>query len=508
MSRDLMKVDYCLTFTLAALMVSAPPAGAQEPFEATPVVHEHTLDNGLRLFILPRPGIPIASFVVQYKIGGVNERPGHTGIAHFLEHLLFKGTTSVGSLDYQKEAVFLDQMDLLFDSILFLEEEEHPDTAAISLLAEQVRSLESQAGAFVTSNEFDFILSENGARNLNATTTSESTTYFVELPSNRAELWFILEADRMRNPVFREFYSERDVVAEERRLRLENSPAGLLYQAHMASAFQSHPYGRPVVGFMEDIRRLSRAEVEAYFRSCYGPNNAVVAIAGDVDPDEILEWAQEYFGPIPRGEEPPPVRAIEAEQKAERRVEVTYDAEPALRIGWKVPPSQTEDGPALFVLTSILTGGRNSRLYRRLVLRDRLSSGVVSSIEPGQLYPGLFSIQTSPLHPHNTGELEEAIYDELDRLRAEPPEEKEIQRVRNQLEASEVRRLRSNFGLALQVATSATLHGDWQTTFDFTARLLEVSGEDIQRVVTRYFQEDLRTVATLVKRTRNNRGVR
>ncbi len=484
---------------LVFLCASPQGIGAQDPFERSLEVQEHTLENGLRLFIIPRPGAPIASFVVQYRIGGVNERPGNTGIAHLLEHLLFKGTTSIGTSDYDMERVFLNQMDRLFDAILVLQDLSPPDTATISVLEGRIKDLEDQASAYVTSNEFDIILSENGSRNLNATTTAESTTYFVELPSNRAELWFILEADRMQNPVFREFYAERDVVAEERRLRLENSSAGLLYQAHMAEAFQTHPYGKPVVGFMEDIQRLTREEVRSYFRRFYGPNNAVVAIAGDVDPGQILRWAQVYLAPIPRGEDPPPVLIQEPPQDGERRVEVTYDAEPHLRIGWKVPESQSEDGPALYMLTSLLTGGRSSRLYRRLVLSDRLVSTVLSSIEPGQLYPGLFTVQASPLAPHTTVEVEEAIYQELDRLRLVPPEEQELQRVRNQLEASEVRRLRSNFGLAVQVAGSATLYGDWETTFRFTERLLAVTPSDIQRVVAKYFTVEARTVATLVK---------
>ncbi len=479
---------------------------AEEASTVTPQVLEHTLENGLRLFILPRPGVPISSFVVQYRIGGVNEEPGNTGIAHLLEHLLFKGTTSVGTRDYAAEVPLQEEMDRWFDSILALEDSAPSDTGVLSSLEERIRRLEEEASQFIASNEFDEILSENGARGLNATTTSESTTYFVELPSNRAELWFVLEADRMQNPVFREFYTERAVVAEERRLRLENSPGGLLFQAHMAAAFKEHPYGNPVVGNMEDVRRLSRPTVDSYFRRFYGPNNAVVAIAGDVDPDQILTWAREYLGPIPRGEDPPPVRIEEPQQRAERRVEVIYDAEPAIRIGWKVPSSQAEDAPALHMLTSLLTGGRSSRIYRRLVLEDRIASGVSSSIEPGQLYPGLFSIQASPLHPHTVQELEETIYEELKRLKEKPPEEGELRRVWNQLEASEVRRLRSNFGLALQVAGSASMYGDWRITFDYSRRLQEVTPEDIQRVVTKYFQERYRTVATLVKPTKNSGG--
>ena len=268
---------YIYLFPILLLHGQTAGVGAQEEAGPTLMVQEHRLENGLRLFILPRPGAPIASFVVQYRIGGVNEKPGNTGISHLLEHLLFKGTTSVGTLDYAREAPLLEEMDHLHDSILAAADLTPPDTATISSLKERIRMLEEEASHFVNSNELDEILSENGARNLNATTTSESTTYFVELPSNKIELWFVLEADRMRNPVFREFYTERGVVAEERRLRLEDSPGGLLYEAHLAAAFQTHPYGTPVVGHMEDIQRLSRQDVKSYFQRFYGPNNAPIA---------------------------------------------------------------------------------------------------------------------------------------------------------------------------------------------------------------------------------------
>jgi predicted Zn-dependent peptidase len=257
---------------------------------------------------------------------------------------------------------------------------------------------------------------------------------------------------------------------------------------------------------MEDLQRLTRREVEAFFRRYYGPNNAVVVVAGDVDPDQILEWARRYLGPVPRGENPPPVRTIEPPQRGERRVEIVANGEPEVRIGWKIPSSLSEDAASLNMLISLLTGGRSSRLYRRLVLEDRIASGVTAVIEPGQLYPGLFTIQATPVRPHTTLELETAIYEELEALKERPPDEGEIQRVRNQLEAGEVRRLRSGFGLALQVAASASLFGDWRATFDALEELQEVSPEDIQRTVTRYFTRERRTVATLVRSSTGSGG--
>jgi len=508
-------------FLIFLLLVLPVNAGAQEASLPLPPVHEHILDNGLRLFILPRAGSPTVSFVVQYRIGSVNEKPGVTGIAHLLEHLLFKGTTTVGTRNYEAELPLLLEMDLIHDSLVLerrmvrgdgadVESTGEPsgnptgepclaDSTRIKELEGRIRTLGERASEFVRSNEFDAILSENGARGLNAMTTNEATTYYVELPANRTELWFVLEADRMTNPVFREFYTERDVVAEERRFRLESNASGLLYQAHMGEAFRVHPYGNPVIGTQEDIQNLARRDVQEYFLDYYGPNNAVVAIAGDVDPEEILSWAKEYLGPIPRGQTPPEVTAEEPAQSAERRVQVVFDAEPSLRMGWRAPASLHPDTPALAMLATLLTGGRTSRIYRRLVLEDRIATGITSGTGPGNLFPGLFSIEAFPRSPHTTEEVEAAVYEELERLKEEPPEEWELQRVRNQLEASEIRRLQSSFGLAIQVAQSASLFGDWKQTFSFTREMGAVTPEDIQRVVRTYFNDSQRTVATLVK---------
>jgi predicted Zn-dependent peptidase len=351
----------------------------------------------------------------------------------------------------------------------------------------------------VVPNEFDEILSRNGAQGLNAVTTNESTIYYVELPANRAELWFVLEADRMTSPVFREFYAERDVVMEERLTRVDTNPGGLLYEAHLATAFQAHPYGVPLVGWPSDVRNHTRQEVENYYRRYYGPRNAVVAIVGDVDPDQIEGWARRYFSSIPPGETPPPLLIEEPEQRGERRVEVHFDAEPAVRIGWHTVNEFHPDAPALAILSSLLSGGRTSRLYRRLVLEDRLATYVGSSLGPGDRYPALFAVEAYPRSPHTTAELEEAVYAEVARLADDPPVYIELQRVRNQFEASSVRRLETNFGLALQLANSASLFGDWRTTFGLEERMAAVTAEDVQRVVRTYLRTENRTVATLVK---------
>ncbi|MBT8334977.1 MAG: insulinase family protein, partial [Gemmatimonadetes bacterium] len=461
-------------------------------------VREVQLDNGMRFLLLPRPGAPTVAFVVEYRVGGVDEVPGRTGIAHLLEHLLFKGSTSIGTRDVEAERPWFERMDAVHDSVLAERGRLRPDTARIRVFEGRIATLEDSARTLLVPNEFDRILSRNGARGLNATTAAEATTYFVELPSNRTELWFALESDRMRSPVFREFYTERDVVMEERRLRIDTSPGGKLYEAHLAAAFTIHPYGQPVAGTMSDLESLTRRDVEDYYRRFYGPRNATVAIVGDLDPDLLERWAHRWFGDIPPGEIPPPVLTREPPQAGTRRVEVLFDAQPSLRMGWHVPGLVHEDTPALAILGSLLTGGRSARLQRRLVQEDRIATFVSAGRGPGDRYPHLFTVDATPRAPHGPAEIEAAVLDELARLARTPPDSAEVARVRIQIESGRVRRLASNLGLAFQLAESASALGDWRETFRLSDRLVEVTPEDIQRVVRRYLHAANLTVATLV----------
>ncbi len=488
-----------IVVVLAAGVPNVPAISAQEssPGERLPV-QKITLDNGMRVLILPRRGAPTVSFVVQYGVGGVHERLGTTGIAHVLEHMLFKGTTTVGTRNVEAEHLLFPRMDAAHDTLV--RAMSRGDSTEVTRLKEVIAALEDEARAYVIPNEFDRILTRSGARGLNATTTNESTIYFVELPANRAELWFVLEADRAVNPVFREFYAERDVVTEERRLRIETNPGGLLYESHLAAAFSVHPYGVPVVGYMSDLETLTRGDVEEYYRRFYGPNNAVVAIVGDVDLDQARDWVEKYLAPIQRREEPPPVLAVEPPQRGERRVDLVWDAEPALRIGWHVPSALHPDAPALTILSAILTGGRTSRLYRRMVVEDRVVAGVFSSIGPGSRFPRLFQLDATPLSPHTTSEAEEIVYEEIARIAAEGPTDSELTRVRNQIAAGSIRRLQSNLGLAYQLADSESLHGDWRVTFQSADRLRAVTTEDVRRVAEQYLTKERRTVATLVRK--------
>lgn len=460
-------------------------------------VTNYRLANGMEFIILERSGSPTVSFVLQYKVGGINDKMGSTGTAHLLEHLLFKGTDDIGTLDAEKEKILLDQMDLLEDSIIHLEKNS-PSSPAIDNLKRSVIQLEDRAQVYVASNEFERIFSRNGARGLNASTDSESTKYYLELPSNRTELWFMLESERMNHPVFREFYTERDVVAEERRLRVDNQPGNLLYEAHLRTAFTTHPYGEPVVGIMDDIQNLTRKDVKSHYQQYYGPDNAVVAIVGDVKTESVKQWANKYFGhitPIGFQEKTHPVEPL---QRQERRVSLAFEAEPQLRIGWHTVETTHPLNPSLLVLSALLTGNRSSRLFQRLVVDDRTASNVSSSLGPGDLFPKLFSISVNIQSPSGTEQVEKAIYDELGILETTPPSERELIRIRNQISAGQIRRLSNNFDLAIQLAHSTAMFGNWKYGFSLAQELKKVTPEMISQVVRKFLTAENRTVATLI----------
>ena len=482
-----------LPFLSADLSAQDPAAGT--PGLDLPVVVD-TLPNGLRVIALRRPGAPTASFVLRVDVGSLDESLGGTGIAHFLEHLLFKGTTTVGTRSYPQERLLFGAIDAAHDSLI-LARAARLGAGEAERLQRRIEVLEDSARTHVVASEFTRTLTRNGARSLNATTSADATTFHVRLPANRAELWFRLEADRMSQPVFREFHSEREVVAEERRQRVDTSPAGRLLEEFYAAAYRVHPYGVPVIGHMSDIRAYTRRQVRAFHDRYYVPNNAVIAVVGDIDPHRIVGLARSYFGPIPRGPEPPPVLVEEPEQRGERRVEVRMEAEPELLVGWHVPSGLQEDAPALAVLSRVLGGGRTGRLYRRLVADEGLATSVSVFTGPGYVGPRMFNIGVQPVAGASIAELEAAIYDEVADLQRHPPTPLEMQRVRNQLEAEAIHRLRSNLGLALQLAESAEVHGGWGETFRRAQQLADVTAADVRRVAEQYLVPSNRTVAVL-----------
>lgn len=483
------------------LVVAIPSASTAQDIENRVV--EHTLSNGMKFLLLERHQSPVFSGYLMFRVGSVDERPGITGLAHLFEHMAFKGTKVIGTQDYAKEKPLLDKLDELAQAIDTEQKKgARADSTRLRDLMTQFSQTQEAAGQLVTKDELNEIYSKNGANNLNAGTGTDMTLYYVSLPSNRLELWALMESERLLNPVMREFYAERDVVAEERRRRTDTQPGGKLYEQFIATAFQAHPYQWPTVGWMSDITRVTRTEAEAFYRTYYAPNNAVAAIVGDIKTQEIIPLLEKYFGRIPRGPDPPSVRTTEPEQAGERRVTIEFDAESQLMIGYHKPTVPTYDDYVFDVIHGLLSDGRTSRLYTTLVKEKQLVTSVsTSNGEPGGRYDNLFFITATPRHPHTTEEVENAIYAELERLKTEPVTDRELQKVRNQLEANFLRGLNSNAGLAFQLTYFDTIAGDWRYVVRHSQVISKITLDDIKRVATQYFTKTNRTAATLIKKT-------
>ena len=491
-------------FALAMASGCGVPEGIslQQPglAQRVPVVR-HTLPNGMTFLFVRRAGSPTVSFVTNFRVGAVDENADVSGLAHLFEHMFFKGTTTIGTTDYASESRFFPRIDATADSLILLSRHGPPDDSqAVTRLRNRLKQLQDSARRFVVQDEFRRILTRHGARQPNASTIHDLTNYFYSLPANRAQLWFILESDRLAHPVFREFYTERDVVLEERRLRVEGEPGNLLYQAFLHAAFKVHPYGRPVVGWRSTLERLKTSDAVAFGKRFYQPNNAVVAAVGDINVDSMRAWADRYFAGIPPGDHPrSPVMIVEPRQEEERRVAVEADANPEILIGFHVPNHLDADTPALWVLSQLLTGGRTSRLYQRLVIEEGAALSVRSTLAPGALYPRLLAIRARPMAPHSTQDVEAFVYDELEKLARSAPATAELLGARNRLEASLLDDMGSNAGFAAALSASEALWNDWQQAFRDYETLGSVIPEDIQRVVKKYLHSDNRTVAIIVR---------
>ncbi len=457
-------------------------------------VKEHVLKNGLTLLMLEKHQSPTVSLRIVFKVGSVNERPGITGASHLFEHMMFKGTELFGTKDWEEEKPLLEKEDELVLAIATTTDEQE----RLALEAE-LTEVRKRLKEITNTEEFWAIYMRSGATGINASTSDDITRYYCNLPANKLKLWAFLESDRMKNLVLREFYSEKDVVMEERRMRTETSPFGLMFEQLNAAAFTAHPYGWPVIGWMSDINNITKEETEAYFTQYYAPNNAVIVVVGDINPQEVIDLVEEYFSDIPAQPPIPEVKTVEPEQKGERRIEVEYDANPMVAIGYHKPEITHPDQYVFDVIQSLLSSGRTSRLYESLI-EDKRIAVMARSYSGGSKYPDLFFVFASPRHPHTAGEVEKAIYEELERLKTEPPSDWELQKIKNQLEANFIRGLESNSGLADEIGYYEAIAGDWRYVNTAIERIKAVTAEDVMRVAKKYFIKTNRTVGTLVQK--------
>lgn len=463
-------------------------------------VKEHTLANGMKLLLVERHTSPTVAAWIRFKVGSVDERSDERGIAHLLEHMLFKGTKTLGSTNYEAEKPLLDRIEITANELLLEKSKrEKGDAARTAALEKELALLEKEAGKYVVKEEFAQIYNRNGGSNYNAYTSKDGTTYLISLPSNKLELWAAIESDRMQNAVLREFYTERSVVMEERRRSYEAEPEGKLWETFLASSFNAHPQGQPVIGWMSDIENLTRTKAEGFLKRYYAPNNAIIAIVGDIDTQKTIELVERYFGHIPPGAAVQPVAVEEPQQQGEKRIEVVGDAGAELMIGFHKPTLPHPDDLVFDVITMLLSDGRTSRLHRKLVVEKQLATGAGAFSAPGHRYPNLFIVSASPREPHTVKEVEDALYEEFEKLKKEPVTERELQQIMNKLEYEEARQMLSIGGLARNLTEYEAIAGSWRYLIEHRKAVGGVKPEDIQRVAKKYLTRENRIVGFITK---------
>lgn len=482
-----------------ALMLCLAPAMAQDLVsDFSEQVTEFTLDNGMHFIIIERPVAPVATFVSFVNVGGVDEPLGNTGVAHIFEHMAFKGSRTIGTTDWEAEQEAIENMDEAYQQWLRERASPQPDQERLDALWQEFEHWQDEAQQYVRSEEFTRIIEGEGGQNLNAFTSADDTGYFYSLPQNKAELWFYLEAQRFREPVLREFYVEKDVIMEERRMRTDSNPQGRLLEEFLGVAFSAHPYGRPVVGWASDIIATTIEDTRRFYETYYVPSNITVAIAGDVDPDRMRELARRYFADMPAQEPPPPVYTKEPEQRGERRFVIEENSQPLFIAGYKGVAQSHPDAPALELLGNILSSGRTSILYRRMVQEERLALGVQALTGfPGNRYPSLFVTFAVPNRGVPLEDVERVLDEEISKVKEGAITAEELDRAVTNARASLVRGLDSNMGLALGLAEAHAQQGDWREAFAYLDALEAVTLDDLQRVARQYLVEESRTVGMI-----------
>jgi predicted Zn-dependent peptidase len=479
------------------LLITAAPLMAQDLASFEKRVTVKKLDNGLTVIILERPEAPVFSYATVVNAGNAQEVPGITGLAHMFEHMAFKGSEVVGTTNYDAEKAALQKVESAYSA--YDMERRKPvgrDDAKVAQLEKAWKDAIDEAQKYVVPNEFAKVVDQAGGVGMNAFTRSDETVYFYSLPANRFELWAYLDSERFLHPVFREFYKERDVVTEERRLRTESSPQGRLIEEFLATAFTAHPYGFPTVGWPSDLKTFSATDADAFFKKYYVPSNMVVAVVGDVKATEVMPVIEKYFGRLPKAPTPEPLRTIEPPQRAERMAVLHEKSQPIYLEGYHRPAGTDPDDPVYAVIQTLLSAGRTSHLYRSLV-RDKKIAAVAQGFGgfPGVKYPNLFAFFAVTTPGHTPAEITAAISQELEKLENEDVSADELQSVKTRVKAGLLRQLDNNQGLALNLALAQTEEGDWRELFRKIDRIDKVTAADVRRVANQTFTTNNRTIA-------------
>ncbi|GGA59317.1 peptidase M16 [Edaphobacter acidisoli] len=453
------------------------------------------LPNGLTLIICERHEAPVFSFYTLVDAGSVDDPQGESGLAHMFEHMAFKGSTEIGTTDYAAEKIALAKVETAYaayDAEYRKRVGQNP--AKLAELKKSFEDAQAAAEKYVIPNQFSEVAEANGAVGINASTEEDSTQYFWSMPSNRLQLWAWLESQRIGHPVEREFYKERNVVQEERRMRVDSNPIGRMVEQFLATAYTAHHYRVPGVGWESDISQVSATEAAAFHAKYYVPSNIVIAVVGDVNTAQALPVLERYFGAIPAGPKPPELATVEPPQTAEKSVVIREATQPFYLEGYHKPDYRDPDDAVYDAIADIFSNGRTARLYRSLV-RDQKIAAEAEGFPgfPGEKYPGLFAVYAVPLPGHTPEEMRVAIHKEIDKLKTTDVTDAELERFKTRARADILRGLADNQGLAHELAEYQTRYGDWRELFRQLNRIDAVNKADIRRVANKIFTANNRT---------------
>lgn len=467
------------------------------------------LDNGLTVVLMKRGTSPTVALYIKFLVGAVDETPEEAGTAHLLEHMLFKGTKNVGTTDFEKEEKYqkqievwgteLDDLKLKIRDLTtrgetippkFLEEAE--------TLNRRLKNLIQLQDAFIVKNEDSYIYEQNGEVGFNAYTSQDVTNYQIQLPNNRIEVWAKIESDRLKNPILREYYTERDVVIEERRMRTDDSGAGVLREKFFSLAFESHPYRKPVIGYSTGLPFLKIEDTMAFFQKNYTPDRMVISIVGQFDFEETESIIRKYFSDLKPGKPRPTYKVEEKSFPGEKRFKVYHPSGSQMMVGWLKPPYPHKDNSSFDVLSTILTSGTGSRLYKRLVLEEKLAVSVgAANGYPGERYQNYFVFFIKPKEDAKPEVIEKIIWEELNKIKETGIPKEELDKVKNQMVSDFIKTLDENGSIADLLSYYQLLYGDWAGLFTQYSNIMKTSSNDIQTLIPTYLSKDKVVVGIL-----------
>jgi len=510
-----MRAAFSLVIAFYALRPLQAVPAATETFDITNFrqsaernIRKKTLANGIRVILMRQSSSPTIACYLKIGVGSANESFDQAGTAHFLEHLLFKGTPTMGTTNYSEEKKLLEQIESTGEQVdslerallnpLITQAERNALAKRKSQHEKTLARLQAEAQKFVISEEDSQAYSLAGQVGYNAYTTTDVTNYQIKLPAHRLAMWAELESNRFLNPVLREFYPERKVIQEERRMRYDSRPTSLLYELFLKTAFGMSPYGKPVIGFEKSMHRLRLRETRRFFESNYIPSRMVITVVGDLEFEHAFATIEKYFGRLkarPLPEFPP---TVYEPQMGRRIAWLEAKSSPAIITGWARPPATHDDDKAFEVLSRLLGDGQTSRLVNRLVIQDRLAGDVrVGASTPGEKLDTQFTIFADVFDATNYPAVEKAIAEELERLRTKGPTGEELQKIKNRYIAEIVQTLSQNAGMADTLSYYELLLNDYRKLFNSLEEINAVDAARIRAVVQKYFTDSRNTTVYL-----------